>query len=153
RMAVVPPEADGVISDRLHPFELDVGADRFGLEDARAGPLVAARGAGALAAQVVVREPVRLAVVPGQFEHLLGLVGADVRGGLSLTHRSIRSGGCARSGPQGYPLIMTKSPGQKKGPRGCSERRDSSIVGKEGSWVGDRGPVVAKIWPFRPTTH
>ena len=64
------------------PFELQVGPDRLGVEDALAGPFVAAGGARALAAEVVVGEAIDLVVLPGQLEDLLRLVGADIGGGV-----------------------------------------------------------------------
>ena len=70
-MAVVPDEPDGVAADRLHPFELEVGADRGRVEDPFAGPLVPAGGARAFAPEVAIGEAVDPVVGPGQFEDLL----------------------------------------------------------------------------------
>ena len=95
-VAVVPAEANRVVADRLHPFELEVGADRRRVEDPLAGPLVAARGAGALAAEVAVRRAGGRAVLPGQFEDLLPLVGADVASG-RRSSRGLASGLAGRS--------------------------------------------------------
>src|SRR4051794_5403068 len=84
-MAVVPAEPQGVVPDRLHPLELDVGPDRARVEDPLARPFVAARGAGAFAAEVAVGEAGDGAVVPGELEDLLTLEGADIRG--DIAHR------------------------------------------------------------------
>src|SRR5204862_1359824 len=82
-VAVVPGEADGVVADVFHALELQVRADRRRVQHALAGPLVAARGARALGAEVAVSEPADLALLPRQLEDLLSLEGSDVGGGLA----------------------------------------------------------------------
>ncbi len=78
-MPVVPNQANRVAADGLHTFELQVGPDRRRVQNPLAGPLVSARGARALGPDMPVRYPVNPLVGPGQFQDLVGLMGAKGR--------------------------------------------------------------------------
>jgi hypothetical protein len=91
-MAITPAELDGISADLIHAFELQVWSDRVGLDDSLSGPLVTTARAGALCAEIPVREPMNTRSRPGDFENLLGLNRADVAGRIDHSRASRQPG-------------------------------------------------------------